>query len=81
MGCPISPLLLWTFSYLISGGFEFDFWAAPHDNERVKEMALDAGGGEGGVVRLQEHDAHDVIANVTLPLELKGEEEGNKSKN
>ena len=36
-------------------------------------MALDAGRGEGGVARLEEHDAHDVVADVTLSLELSGE--------
>ena len=33
-------------------------------------MALDAGGREVGVARLQEHHAHDVVPDVALPLEL-----------
>ena len=45
----------------------------PDDDEGVEEVALDAGRGEGGVARLEEHDAHDVVADVTLSLELGGE--------
>lgn len=35
-------------------------------------MALDAGRAEGGVVRLEEHHADDVVADVALPLQLLG---------
>lgn len=33
-------------------------------------MTLDAGGTETCVIRLEEHDAHDVVADVTLALQL-----------
>lgn len=33
-------------------------------------MALDAGRTECGIVGLEEHDAHDIVADVALPLEL-----------
>jgi hypothetical protein len=33
-------------------------------------MALYTCGAEGGVVSLQKNDAHNVVANVTLSLEL-----------
>lgn len=33
-------------------------------------MALDAARTKAGVVRLKEHDADDVIADVSLPLQL-----------
>jgi len=36
----------------------------------VQEVALDAGRREVGVVRLQEHDANDVVAYVPLSLQL-----------
>ena len=44
----------------------------PDNDEGVEEVALDAGRGEGGVARLEEHDAHDVVADVALSLELHG---------
>jgi hypothetical protein len=59
------------FAHLISGRFELDFWAAPDHNESVEKVALDAGRGKGSVVGFQEHDANDVIADVTFALELK----------
>lgn len=33
-------------------------------------MTLNAGGTEASVVRLEEHDTDDVVANVTLALKL-----------
>jgi hypothetical protein len=36
----------------------------------VQEVALDAGGREAGVVCFQEHHAHNVVADVTLTLQL-----------
>jgi hypothetical protein len=33
-------------------------------------VGLDASRREGGVVRLQEHDAHNVITDVSLTLQL-----------
>ena len=39
-------------------------------------MALEGGGAERGVVGLEEDHAHDVVADVTLALELHGENHG-----
>lgn len=36
----------------------------------MQEMALDAGGTEACVIRLQEYHADDIVADVTLPLKL-----------
>lgn len=50
------------------------FVCAPqtYQNEGVQEMAFDARRTEGGVVRLEEHYAHDVVADVALSLQLLG---------
>ena len=57
---------------LVARGVELDLGAAPHDDEGVEEVGLDAAGGEAGVVGLQEDHADDVVADVTLPLQLLG---------
>ena len=57
--------------YLVSGGLELDLGAAANDDEGVEEVALDARRRKVGVVGLQEDHAHDVVADVSLPLELK----------
>lgn len=36
----------------------------------MQKVALDAGGAKAGIVRLQEDHAHNVVANVSLPLKL-----------
>jgi len=36
----------------------------------MQEVGLDASRREGGVIRLKEHDAHNVITDVSLTLEL-----------
>ena len=57
-------------THLVSGRLELDLRAAPYDDECVEEVALDAGGREVGVVGLEKDHAHDVVADVALPLEL-----------
>jgi len=59
-------------TYLVSGGAALDAGTRPHQDERVQKVALDARRREVGVVRLQEHHAHDVVAYVPLSLQLLG---------
>ena len=46
---------------------------ASHENERMKEVRLDAAGRKLRFLRLEKHDANNVVANVTLPLQLNRE--------
>lgn len=57
-------------AYLVSGGSALDAGTRPHQDESVQEVALDARRREVGVVGLQEHHAHDVVAYVPLSLQL-----------
>ena len=45
----------------------------PHDDEDVLEVGADALRGEGQRARLLEHDGDDVVANVALPQQLRGQ--------
>lgn len=57
-------------AHLVSRGLELDPGTRPDHDEGVQEVGLDAGGREGRVVRLQEHDADDVVPDVAFPLQL-----------
>ena len=58
-------------THLVSRGAVVGCGTAPDHDEGVEEVALEGGGAERGVVGLQEDHAHDVVADVTLALELR----------
>ena len=57
-------------SHLVSRWLPLDARTGPHQDKCVQEVGLDASRREGGVIRLKEHDAHNVITDVSLTLEL-----------
>lgn len=56
--------------HLVARRLALDLGRGPHQDEGVQEVGLDAGGRERRVVRLEEHHADDVVADVPLALEL-----------
>lgn len=57
-------------SHLISRWLPLDARTGAHQDKCVQKVRLDASRREGGVVRLKEHDAHNVITDVSLTLQL-----------
>lgn len=66
----LANFLLDSSSHLVSRWLPLDARTGPHQDKCVQEVGLDASRREGGVIRLKEHDAHNVITDVSLTLEL-----------
>lgn len=62
--------LIDSISHLVSRWLPLDARTGPHQDKCVEEVGLDASRRERGVIRLKEHDAHNVITDVSLSLEL-----------
>ena len=56
--------------YLVACGFPARFGRHLDQNEGMQEVRLDARRREAGRVRLEENDAHNVVADVPLSLQL-----------
>lgn len=54
--------------YLIMSWLESGSLDGTNNNEGVKKMALDAGGTKWGIISFNEHNANDIVSNVTLLL-------------